>query len=664
MKKKSNIILVFMLIITIIVILLCILINNGKIKLTPRNRVNKIEKETISLKEDFYESVNADIINSNILESDESYWGLFSTQTQDEVDKRTEKIVDEIIENKEKYSEDSEEYKINKLYESAVKSEEVHDISALEPYIEKIESARDIDEFMDAVYLADSDLALGLILDLSLSEDFEDNSKILLCVGQFPMMLQAEIYKSPFYASYVNIVEESNIKIFEHYGYTEEEAKESASQITEMCQKIAKETNNIENVAYVKNIYNVITIDQLKDTYSSIYNIDSFINQYGTFDKIILMDEKQANFVNSYLTNENLSILKDYTKLLILYQYGQYGDSDYKNIFEELSAKLQGTEVSNDTIEKESKDLVIEIFDTNISKKYLDKYIDEKSVVEFNKIVDEIIEQYEIKLKENEWLSDSTKDKAIIKLKSMKKNIVYPENWQDYSEFYELNESLLENMINISKVNKQKDVQEIKEHKKYWKMSTLTVNAYYDPQDNSINFPAAVFAYSKYDKNNYYSTLGSFGAVIGHEISHSFDPNGALFDEKGNMNNWWTEEDSGEFEKKQKEVINYYKKYGVNGKLTVGENIADLGGLSCAVEIAKNKNATNEDLKDLFTGYANIWASKCTEEYSNIMTLDTHSPDKVRTNATLSSIDEFYEVFDIKPEDGMYRAPEARPKVW
>ena len=116
MKKKSNIILVFMLIITIIVILLCILINNGKIKLTPRNRVNKIEKTNISLKEDFYESVNADIINSHILESDESYWGLFSTQTQDEVDKRTEKIVDEIIENKEKYSEDSEEYKINKLH--------------------------------------------------------------------------------------------------------------------------------------------------------------------------------------------------------------------------------------------------------------------------------------------------------------------------------------------------------------------------------------------------------------------------------------------------------------------------------------------------------------------------------------------------------------------
>lgn len=662
MKKKSNIILVFMLIITIIVILLCILINNGKIKLTPRNRVNKIEKTNISLKEDFYESVNADIINSHILESDESYWGLFSTQTQDEVDKRTEKIVDEIIENKEKYSEDSEEYKINKLYESAVKSEEVHDISALEPYIEKIESARDIDEFMDAIYLANSDLALDLILNMTLLEDLEDNSKIMLLIDQFPMFLKAEVYYNPLYVSYVNMVEESNIKVFKYYGYTEEQAKESASQITKMCKDIAYEAKTFDTS--LKSIYNVITIEQLKDTYSNIHNIDSFINQYGSFDKVILAYDKQASFVNSYLNNENLGVLKEFAKLYILYQYGPYGDPEYNAISEELYAKLQGAEVSDDPIEKKSKDLVIEVFDTNISKKYIDKYIDKKSVDEFNIIVDEIIEQYKIKLEENEWLTESTKEKAIIKLNSIDKNIVCPEDWENYSEFYELNDSLLENMINISKVNKQKSLEDIRAHKKYWKMSTLTVNAYYDIQDNSINFPAAVLAYSKYDKNNYYSTLGSLGVVIGHEISHSFDPNGALFDEKGNMSNWWTEEDTKEFNKKQKEVVKYFKEYGTNARNTVGENIADLGGLSCAVEIAKRKNATNEELKDLFIGFANIWASKCTEEYADMMALDVHPQDKVRTNATLSAIDEFYEVFDIKPEDGMYRAPEVRPKVW
>ena len=200
-------------------------------------------------------------------------------------------------------------------------------------------------------------------------------------------------------------------------------------------------------------------------------------------------------------------------------------------------------------------------------------------------------------------------------------------------------------------------------------MSPLTVNAYYNPQENSINFPIALLDYKYYNENNsYYQNLGSFGSIIAHEITHAFDNNGALFDEKGNMNNWWQEEDFKNFEKLQEEVINYYNEYkvnnkAVNGKQTVSENIADLGGVSCIVSIAKNKGASDEEYKELFESYAKIWASKSTEEYTKLLLImDTHSPDKIRVNAVLSSTDEFYSIFNIHKSDEMYK--EKKVKVW
>ena len=221
----------------------------------------------------------------------------------------------------------------------------------------------------------------------------------------------------------------------------------------------------------------------------------------------------------------------------------------------------------------------------------------------------------------------------MIKLSTIEKNIGYPEEWPDNSRDYEVTDNLLENIIKISKIDTEKSIENIIAHKDYWGFSVLDVNAYYNPQDNSINFPAAVLEYELYSKDNsYYENLGSL--------------------------------DFEKFKELQKEVIAYYNKYKINGKLTVGENIADLGGLSCVVEIAKNKGASNEELKELFEAYAHIWASKCTDEYLTLTSLDTHAPDKIRVNAVLSAIDQFYEVYNITEEDEMFKPEDERPKIW
>lgn len=269
------------------------------------------------------------------------------------------------------------------------------------------------------------------------------------------------------------------------------------------------------------------------------------------------------------------------------------------------------------------------------------------------------------------WLSSTTKQKALLKLENMKVNVGYPKNWEDYSKNYKLTNNLLDNVINMNKVMVEYSNNTINNKEDYWLMSVLTVNAYYNPQDNSINFPIALLEYELYnEENSYYKNLGSLGTIIAHEITHAFDNNGALFDEKGNLNNWWTEQDYKEFEKLQEQVINYYNQYkingkSVNGKQTVSENIADLGAVSCIVDIAKSKGATDEELKEVFEAYANIWASKSTEEYTKLLLImDTHSPDKVRVNAVLSSIEEFYRLYNIIEDNQMYKSEEERIRVW
>ena len=201
----------------------------------------------------------------------------------------------------------------------------------------------------------------------------------------------------------------------------------------------------------------------------------------------------------------------------------------------------------------------------------------------------------------------------------------------------------------------------------------LTVNAFYLSNNNSINLLLG-YIYSLTDalnlgqidlEDNYYKILGSVGATIGHELSHALDTNGCKYDEYGNYINWWTKEDEYNFNKLTSKVVKYYDKYEQSGEVTLAENLADLGGMSIVLQIAKNKNATEEDYKKIFEAYAMDWASQFTSLYKEyLLNEDVHSPNKNRANAVLLSLDKFYEVFKIQETDRMYVAPENRVSVW
>jgi len=278
-----------------------------------------------------------------------------------------------------------------------------------------------------------------------------------------------------------------------------------------------------------------------------------------------------------------------------------------------------------------------------------------------------------MRLRKNEWLSNDTIQKALVKLDKMRVIVGINEDNEDYELALELkvsNDSLIKDVINMQRSAMKSDLDRLDNGNNLSLVEQDVVNAYYQPLDNSIIIPVAFFELLDED-SSYYEMLGTMGMILAHEVTHGFDSNGSLFDEYGNMNNWWNDNDKEVFFKLKENVSNYYSKYEVlegkyiNGEKTVNENIADLGALACIVEIAKEKDANDLEMKEMFSSFAKIWASHESEEYMELLLLqDVHAPNQFRVNAVLSSIDDFYEVYDIYPWNDMWISKCDRILVW
>ncbi|MDT8977817.1 M13 family metallopeptidase [Paenibacillus sp. chi10] len=255
--------------------------------------------------------------------------------------------------------------------------------------------------------------------------------------------------------------------------------------------------------------------------------------------------------------------------------------------------------------------------------------------------------------------------------------IGYPDQWNDYLKDASIKTfadggSLFDNIVAINKALKKQAFSSLGKpvDKSSWMMSTYEVNAYYNPLNNEIVFPAGILQAPFYDiKAKRETNLGAIGMVIAHEISHAFDNLGSAYDENGNAVNWWTPEDFKKFQEKCDQVISYYDHVEVlpgvynNGKLTVSENIADLGGMAASLQVLSKME--NPDFKAYFEGYATIWRMTMSKETAAYLsTVDTHSANKVRVNRTVSNFPEFYKAYQVNEKDAMYVAPKNRVSIW
>ena len=285
------------------------------------------------------------------------------------------------------------------------------------------------------------------------------------------------------------------------------------------------------------------------------------------------------------------------------------------------------------------------------------------------------------RIKALDWMSDETKEKALHKLDCVNVKVGYPDKWKDYGGLEITNASYFQNIHNaisfenayeMAKIGKPVDKDE-------WFMTPQTVNAYYSPEMNEIVFPAAIlqppfFNPDADDAVNY----GGIGVVIGHEMTHGFDDQGRKYDEKGNLNDWWSEEDTTKFAERTQQLVKLFNEFElrgnhINGELTLGENIADLGGLNIAWDAYQltDEAKANQSIdgftpaQRFFISYGTIWRNNIRDKaLERRIKEDVHSPAEARVNRTLGSMPHFYEAFDIQPENRMYIAPEERADIW
>ncbi|MCA9036284.1 MAG: hypothetical protein KDA91_14210, partial [Planctomycetaceae bacterium] len=280
------------------------------------------------------------------------------------------------------------------------------------------------------------------------------------------------------------------------------------------------------------------------------------------------------------------------------------------------------------------------------------------------------------------WMTDATKQKALEKLHKITPKIGYPDEWRDYSKLEIREDDLIGNMFRSAQFEHNRMINKLGQpvDRKEWGMTPQTVNAYYNPGKNEIVFPAAILQPPFFDpKAEDAVNYGGIGAVIGHEISHGFDDQGSKYDGDGNLENWWTDEDKAAFEKLTKALVDQYQGYealpgkNVNGALTLGENIADLSGMAIAFKAYRmslgNKPGPEMDgytaNQRFFLGWSQIWRRKYREEeLVRRLVVDPHSPSAFRANGPVSNLDAFYEAFQVKPGDKLFKPKEQRIQIW
>ena len=313
---------------------------------------------------------------------------------------------------------------------------------------------------------------------------------------------------------------------------------------------------------------------------------------------------------------------------------------------------------------------------------YVEQYFKAEAKQRMDELVANLLKAYETSIDDLTWMTDETKKRAQEKLSKITTKIGYPEKWRDYSKLQVSSDDLVGNMVRSAKVEYERMIDKLGKpvDRTEWGMTPHTVNAYYNPSMNEIVFPAAIlqppfFNPEADDAVNY----GGIGAVIGHEISHAFDDQGSKYDGDGNLNNWWTDKDRNSFKTLTDQLVNQYESYSplpgknVNGRLTLGENIADLSGLSIAFKAYQF--AVDDEQPPViagwtgdqrfFLGWSQVWRRKYRDaEMVRRLLIDPHSPSHYRANGPVTNIDEFYKAFDVKPGDKLFKPAEERIRIW
>ena len=474
-------------------------------------------------------------------------------------------------------------------------------------------------------------------------------------------------------------------KMFVMVGYSEAEAQKKMEDVLNVETRLAKMSRSNVELRDPEANYHKMTYDELKAKYGNIdFDILCKMLKIDDLQEVLVGQPDFFAEVDKLLVDEKVETLKSYMEWGYIDLSSKYISDDFRlENFNFYGKALSGRQQEQPRW-KRAVNLCSESMGEAVGQLYVEKYFPASHKERMTKLVDNLQIALRERILAQDWMSDSTKQVAIDKLDAFYVKIGYPDSWRDYSNLnIAANKSLWENVmaVNVEDVDYMVRTKYKKPvDRKEWGMTPQTINAYYNPLTNEICFPAGILQYPFFDMTaddafNY----GAIGVVIGHEMTHGFDDEGRQFDKNGNLQEWWAKGDAEKFIQRVRPLAEFFNNIDVlddlkaNGELTLGENLADHGGLQVAFQAFKNatKDAPLKNIdgftpeQRFFIAYAAVWANNIRDEEIRKRTKDDeHSLGMWRVNGTLPHIDSWYEAFNVKEDNKMYISPENRVTIW
>ncbi|MCI2058572.1 MAG: S-layer homology domain-containing protein [Oscillibacter sp.] len=629
--------------------------------------------EGSNLKDDFYAAVNKKQLDESVIQP-----GYNGTGTIYDLGTKVDEQVAGLIREAAANPKTDGERKISALYNNILDmdSRNKAGITPLRPYLTAADSAQSVGELLQVQNDVYRDLGGELLLGFGLTTDDRDSEHYILSFsGLQPGLGQAGYAgasgaQKDAYTTYVKTL----LKL---EGQSDEAAAAQAQMIWDADAKLAAASLTNQERSDVDQTYNLYTMAQLKALFPHA-DLDTLFAASGfrQTDKILVRDVGLLKANAALFDDAHLELLKAYFRMYLAASYGALLNrefTDASNAFQKAYVGTEGT-LSDEAV---AAQYVQSLMSDYLGEAYVSRYFSARAKDGAEGMVREILGVYKERIANLSWMSAATKAKAIRKLDTMKLHIGYPDAWDDVLRdtpirTAEEGGSFLDNTAAISKAYRDLMIkrQDQTVDKDEWGMSVYTVNAYYDPSANSINFPAGILQSPYYDVNaSYEKNLGGIGYVIAHEITHAFDNNGAKYDENGNAADWWTPADYEAFRKLCDKVVAAYDGKEIapgitcSGALTLSENIADLGSAACITEMESRQ--ARPDYRALYTAMSQIWCSSAPRAMKQYLAQgDVHAPDKLRGSLVLQQFQQFYDAFGITEGDGMWIAPKDRVTIW
>ena len=638
---------------------------------------------TYTPQEDFYHYAIGGWLKANPVPDDQSIWSGFN-ELRETTRKQVQSIIDDVSSNP---GEDvnSIRYKVGTFYNVGMDTVKIESESwsPLQKEFERIDAITDKDDLIKEIAHMHVYTCSPLFYFTS-SADAKNSEYEIAGIWQGGLGLPDRDYyveeddrSKEIREKYV----EHLGKMFQLIGSDLELSTIEAERVMNFETRLAKASNTRTENRDVNATYNKLTTDEIKSKFSG-FDWDLYLTETGVGDPkhIDISQPKFIEEVSKMVEEESIDTWKSYLRWSLINAMAPYLSSDFvAQDFEFYGKFLEGRK-QNEPRWKRVQGTTNRALGEAVGQLYVEKFFPPEAKERAMNIVENILASMGESIKNSEWMSEETKVEALKKLNGFGVKIGYPDKWQDYTDLVVKDDSYVQNIIRANYFDHQEMLKDINQPIKPWEwgMTPQTVNAYYSPVRNEIAFPAGIlqfpfFDYRVDDAINY----GAMGAVIGHEITHGFDDQGRQYDAEGNIRDWWTKEDAERFNERAQVLVEQFNKYvaindmTINGEMTLGENIGDLGGLTISYNtFTKTEQYKNGEEIDGFTpaqrfflSWAQVWKNNITDqELMRRLKVDVHSPGQWRVLGPLSNMPEFFEAFNVQPGDPMRN--EKLVKIW